>query len=51
MNFQAFVDDIQANRWNVYGVEVYENGALAARWGDTDRNTHEIYSATKTVLW
>ncbi|MBQ3270016.1 MAG: serine hydrolase [Clostridia bacterium] len=50
MNFQAFVDDIQANRWNVYGVEVYENGALAARWGDTDGNTHEIYSATKTVL-
>ena len=29
MNFEAFVKDIEVNRWNVFGVEVYENGELA----------------------
>ena len=50
MNFEGFVKDIQGNQWNVFGVEVYENGELTHSYGDTKENLHELYSATKTVL-
>ena len=50
MNFEAFVKDIQDHHWNVFGVEVYENGVLTHSYGDTEENLHELYSATKTVL-
>ena len=50
MNFEGFVKDIQDNEWNVFGVEVYENGELTHSYGDTKENLHELYSATKTVL-
>ena len=50
MNFEAFVKDIKTNNWNVFGVEVYENGELIHSYGDTTENLHELYSATKTVL-
>ena len=49
MDFEKFVKDITENRWNVFGTEVYENGKLTHRYGDTT-GLHEIYSATKTVL-
>lgn len=50
MNFEAFVEDIEKNHWNVFGVEVYENGKLTHCYGDTDDQLHDIYSATKTIL-
>ena len=49
MNFDLFVKDIEENDWNVFGVEVYENGKLKYNYGDTE-GLHQIYSATKTVL-
>ena len=50
MNFESFIQDIQQNNWNVYGVEVYEKGVLTHTYGDTEKNLHGIYSATKTIL-
>ncbi|MGN0342702.1 MAG: serine hydrolase domain-containing protein [Roseburia sp.] len=50
MNFDAFIDDIERNNWNVWGVEVYEKGSLTHEYGDTRENMYEIYSATKTIL-
>lgn len=50
MNFEAFIEDIKSNNWNVHGVEVYENGQLIHSYGDTEENIYDIYSATKTVL-
>lgn len=50
MNFEAFVNDIRTNQWNVYGVEVYKDGILAHAYGDTANSRYPIYSATKTVL-
>lgn len=50
MSFESFIQDIQQNNWNVYGVEVYENGVLTHTYGDTEENLHGIYSATKTIL-
>ena len=50
MNFDAFVNDIVTNGWNVFGAEVYEDGKLIHSFGDTTDNVHEIYSATKAVL-
>ncbi len=50
MNFNKFIQEIEQNHWNVYGVEVYENGVLTHTYGDTEENLHGIYSATKTIL-
>ncbi len=49
MNFEAFVDDIKQNNWNVFGAEVYVDGKLVHRYGDTEESRHPIYSATKTI--
>lgn len=49
MNFQSFVDDIQKNQWEVYGAEVYQDGQLIHRYGDTTDHRYPIYSATKTI--
>ena len=49
MKFDAFVNDIESNKWNVFGTEVYENGLLTHSYGDTT-GIHELYSATKTIL-
>ncbi len=49
MNFDAFVKDIHENKWNVFGVEIYEDGALTHQYGDTSDNRYPIYSATKTI--
>ena len=50
MDFESFVEDIRYNNWNVFGVEVYENGELTHSFGDTNENLHSIYSATKTIV-
>ena len=49
LNFNAFIEDIRANKWNVFGVEVYRNGQLIHSYGDTRDNRYPIYSATKTI--
>ena len=50
MDFESFINEIKAKQWNVFGVEIYENGELTHAFGDTDQELHELYSATKTVL-
>lgn len=49
MDFNAFVEDIRVNKWNVFGVEVYDHGRLIHQYGDTDKSRYPIYSATKTI--
>lgn len=49
MDFKAFTDDIEKNKWCVFGTEVYEEGKLTHSWGDTCDSLYDIYSATKTV--
>ena len=43
MDFEAFVKDITDNKWNVHGVEVYENEKLTHSFGDTE-GIHDLYS-------
>lgn len=50
MNFEAFVKEIEAQQWKVFGVEVYEDGELVHSYGDTTDNRYPIYSATKTIV-
>ena len=50
MDFERYKSDIVENDWNVYGVEVYENGVLTHSYGDTTEGKYDIYSATKSVL-
>ncbi|MBR6402781.1 MAG: serine hydrolase [Eubacterium sp.] len=50
MNFEAFKEDIVKNNWNVHGVEIYEDGKLIYRFGDTCDTKYPIYSATKSIL-
>lgn len=49
MHFEAFIDDIKKNHWNVYGAEVYADGKLLHTYGDTTEHRYPIYSATKAV--
>ena len=49
MDFDRFTADIERNRWNVFGVQVYHHGSLLHQWGDVT-GIHPIYSATKSVL-
>ena len=50
MDFRGFTEDIRKNNWQVYGVEVYENGELTHSYGDTEENLHNVYSVTKSFL-
>lgn len=49
MSFEKFVGEIEENKWNVFGVEYYEDGKLVNSYGDTNQNRYPIYSATKTI--
>ena len=49
MNFNAFVNDIEENKWNVFGAEVYVDGKLMHQYKDTTEHRYPIYSATKTI--
>jgi len=49
MNFNAFVNDIEENKWNVFGAEVYVDGKLVHQYGDTTEHRYPIYSATKSI--
>lgn len=49
MNFNSFVNDVEKNQWNIFGVEVYVDGKLAHQYGDTAKQRYPIYSATKTI--
>ncbi len=48
IRFGSFIEEIQKNKWNVFGVEYHEKGQTTRRWGDKV-NRHPIYSATKTI--
>lgn len=50
MSFDAFTADIQNNNWNVFGVELYENGKLTHSFGDTNEKLNDCYSTTKSIL-
>lgn len=49
MSFQSFAHDIEQNRWNIFGVEVWQDGQLLHRFGDTTETRHNLYSATKSI--
>lgn len=49
MNFNAFINDIEENKWNVFGAEVYVDGKLMYQYKDTTEHRYPIYSATKTI--
>lgn len=49
MNFNAFVNDIEENNWNVFGAEVYVDGKIRHQYGDTTEHRYPIYSATKAI--
>ena len=50
LDFDAFVQDIESNQWQVYGAEVYLGGQLAHSFGNTRDTKYLIYSATKSIL-
>lgn len=50
LDFNAFVNDIVSNQWQVHGVEVYCGGQLTYSFGDTCNTKYPIYSATKSIL-
>ena len=49
-DFSGFVEEIQKYGWPVYGVELWQDGKLAAAYGDTQNTRYPIYSVTKSML-
>lgn len=49
MNFNQFVEDIEKNHWEIFGVEEYLDGQLVQSYGDTNECRHDIFSATKSI--
>lgn len=48
MQFDKFINTVQQNNWQLFGIEVFQNGEILHRYGDINQNRYPIYSATKT---
>lgn len=49
MKFDAFINEIQGQHWEVHGIEIYEDGKLLHEYGITRKERFPVYSATKTI--
>ena len=49
-DFSGFVEEIQENRWQVYGLELWQDGKLEAAYGDTQDTRYPVYSVTKSMV-
>lgn len=49
MNFQAFVDTVKQNNWELYGIEVFQNGHIIEKYHEEAIKPYPIYSATKSI--
>lgn len=48
MNFTEFIKIVQENHWELYGMEVRQEGKLLYHYGNVTEVRYPIYSATKT---
>ena len=49
-DFSGFVEEIQENGWQVYGLELWQDGKPTAAYGDTQNTRYPIYSVTKSMV-
>lgn len=49
MNFQGFVDTVKQNNWELYGIQVFQNGQIIEKYHEESMQRHPIYSATKSI--
>ncbi|MBR0462761.1 MAG: serine hydrolase [Clostridia bacterium] len=49
-DFDGLVREIQRNNWQVFGLELWEDGKLTASFGDTRNTRYPIYSVTKSMV-
>ncbi len=49
MKFDLFIEEIQKNQWEIFDVEVFENGKILHEWHRDGIERHMVYSATKTI--
>lgn len=49
-DFSGFVEEIHENGWQVYGLELWQDGKLEAAYGDTQNTRYPIYSVTKSMV-
>jgi CubicO group peptidase (beta-lactamase class C family) len=47
--FQDFVNKVNSNNWEVFGIEVFHDGTIVAKHDFVPDKRHPIYSATKTI--
>lgn len=48
MDFTEFIRTVQENHWELYGIQVKQNGKLLYQNGNVTEERYPIYSATKT---
>lgn len=49
MEFEKFVECIKEHNWEIYGIEVHQEGKLLHQYNECQDERHFIYSATKTI--
>ncbi len=49
-DFSGFVEEIRNNGWQVYGLELWQDGKPEAAFGDTQNTRYPIYSVTKSMV-
>lgn len=49
-DFSGFVEEIRRNGWQVYGLELWQDGKLVSSFGDTQKTRYPVYSVTKAMV-
>lgn len=49
MDFAAFIQTAEKNKWNLYGIEIFENNNIIHKYSKEPEKRYPIYSATKTI--
>lgn len=49
MDFEAFLQTVEENKWELYGIEIFRHGKVIRKYGKNPSRRYPIYSATKAV--
>ena len=49
-DFAGFIEEIHKNSWQVYGLELWQDGKPEASYGDTQNTRCPVYSVTKSMV-
>lgn len=49
MQFEQFIRTVEKNKWEFYGIEIFQNGKIIQKYEREPEKAYPVYSATKTI--